>query len=57
MQLSHDYALKITFTKRQGLSGSPFEAYKFSHQGHGLNKKKPAKCLYWQACALLIARL
>ena len=39
MQLSHDYALKITFTKRQGLSGSPFEAYKFSHQEHGLNKK------------------
>jgi len=39
MPLSHDYALKLTFTKRQGLSGSPFEAYKFSHQGHGLNKK------------------
>ncbi len=39
MQLSHDYALKITFTKRQGLSGSPFEAYRFSSQGHGLNKK------------------
>ena len=39
MPLSHDYALKLTFTKRQGLSGSPFEAYKFSHQEHGLNKK------------------
>ena len=39
MQLPHDYALKIPFTKREGLSGSPFEAYKFSLQRHALNKK------------------
>lgn len=57
MQLPHDYALKIPFTKREGLSGSPFEAYKFSLQRHALNKKTCQKSLMAGLCFVYNAAL